>query len=94
MMARIEFHVGGETRVVEAEAGDTILDTALRNGVAAPYSCLEGICHSCQAHLKQGDIEAPPGSAFDPGDFPAGEILTCQVRPRPGCAFLIVDYES
>lgn len=91
-MTRIEFRVGPEVKTVDAEETDTILDTALRNRVSAPYSCLEGVCQSCLATLKQGDIEVPPGSAYDPSEFPPGQILTCQVRPRKGCELLIVEY--
>ena len=37
--------------------GETILDGALRQGIALPYSCKAGVCLSCLARCVQGEVE-------------------------------------
>ncbi len=41
---------------VSAEPGETILDAALRAGVAFPYSCQAGNCGTCKCEYLSGDI--------------------------------------
>lgn len=38
----------------EVRKGKTILDTLLDNGVDVPYSCLEGVCGTCEARVLAG----------------------------------------
>jgi vanillate O-demethylase ferredoxin subunit len=42
----------GET--VEVPSGKTILDVLLERGMDAPYSCLEGVCSSCETRVIAG----------------------------------------
>jgi ferredoxin-NADP reductase len=35
-------------------AGETILDALIRSGVDAPYSCMEGVCGSCETRVLEG----------------------------------------
>ena len=42
----------GKTVVVPA--GKTILDTLLDAGIAAPYSCMEGVCATCETRVLEG----------------------------------------
>jgi tetrachlorobenzoquinone reductase len=39
---------------LEIPAGKTILDVLLERGVDAPYSCLEGVCSSCETRVISG----------------------------------------
>jgi vanillate O-demethylase ferredoxin subunit len=34
--------------------GKTILDTLIEHGVDAPYSCLEGVCGTCETRVLEG----------------------------------------
>ncbi len=64
---RIEFHVFN---------GETILDGALRQGIALPYSCKAGVCLSCLARCVHGEIEvefAQTTQYGKPGDL----VNTC-----------------
>lgn len=36
------------------ERGKTILDTLIANGIDAPYSCLEGVCGTCETRVIEG----------------------------------------
>jgi ferredoxin-NADP reductase len=42
----------GET--IEVPSGKTILDVLLARGIDAPYSCLEGVCSSCETRVISG----------------------------------------
>ena len=35
-------------------AGKTIMDTLIENGIDAPYSCLEGVCGTCETRVIEG----------------------------------------
>lgn len=88
-MPEIEFRVGGVVRVVPAVERETLLECALRQGVNAPYSCLEGVCGTCEAKLLEGDVnEQGHGGIRGEGE----RVLTCQARIREGCARVTVDY--
>lgn len=46
--------------------GQTILDAVLESGVAAPHSCLEGVCGACETRVLEGtpdhrDLVLTPG---------------------------------
>lgn len=58
----------------------SLLDAALAQGVAVPFSCKRGECGSCRAQLLEGGVEriAPPSEAAYQVD--AGELLMCQCR--------------
>ncbi len=65
------------------EAGESILDAALRQGVALPYGCRDGACGSCRGRILTGSVhyqkDLPP--ARDAGDTNRGEALFCQAQP-------------
>ena len=44
----------GRRHEVPYHAGDTVLETARRAGLAAPYSCEAGSCATCMALLTRG----------------------------------------
>jgi len=41
-------------QTVEVRPGETILDALLKRGIDAPYSCLEGVCSSCETRVISG----------------------------------------
>ncbi|MCW8918171.1 MAG: CDP-6-deoxy-delta-3,4-glucoseen reductase [Gammaproteobacteria bacterium] len=43
-------------REFTAEGDETILDAALRNGLALPYGCRGGACGACRAKLLDGSV--------------------------------------
>ena len=67
-------------RVFVAEAGETVLEAALRQGLELPHSCRAGQCAACVARVMSGGVR------YDE-DFPALEeidgdqALLCQAHP-------------
>ncbi|NJL85008.1 MAG: (2Fe-2S)-binding protein [Leptolyngbyaceae cyanobacterium SM1_1_3] len=41
--------------VVEAEAGEPLLQVAARAGVTIPTGCLMGSCHACEVEVDGGE---------------------------------------
>ncbi|MDH5649110.1 MAG: 2Fe-2S iron-sulfur cluster-binding protein, partial [Gammaproteobacteria bacterium] len=41
---------------ISAEAGETILDAAMRQGLRLPYSCRNGTCGSCRGRIVSGTV--------------------------------------
>ncbi len=80
-MATIIYELYGEKHELEAEDGETILDTALRNNIDAPYACMSGTCNSCQAKVLEGSAEMEGAEALTEDEIEDGEILTCCARP-------------
>ncbi|MEH6445965.1 MAG: MOSC N-terminal beta barrel domain-containing protein [Oceanospirillaceae bacterium] len=62
---------------MEVDADQTILDAAESLGIYPDYSCLAGICGSCNSTLINGEIHAPDALALDEEDKANGEFLPC-----------------
>ncbi|MFZ2854549.1 MAG: CDP-6-deoxy-delta-3,4-glucoseen reductase [Rhodocyclaceae bacterium] len=63
----------------QAEAGETILDAALRQGIALPYGCRDGACGACRGQVLSGQVEhgKAQAHALSETDRAAGYALLC-----------------
>ncbi len=77
---------------VSYQAGDTILETARRAGLNPPFSCEQGNCATCMAHLDAGTVRMRVNNALTPEEVEEGWVLTCQSLPTS--AELVVDYDA
>ncbi|HEY5700522.1 MAG TPA: 2Fe-2S iron-sulfur cluster-binding protein, partial [Gammaproteobacteria bacterium] len=66
------------------EDNESVLDAALRQGLALPYGCRNGACRSCKGKLIEGEIHYPEGTpkALTPLDGVQGWTLFCKARPK------------
>lgn len=62
--------------------GENILDAAINHGVDLPFACKGGVCSTCKAKVKEGDVEMMINYALEPDELAAGYVLTCQSHPR------------
>lgn len=76
-----------------AEAGESILDAALRQGLNLPHGCREGNCGSCRGQLLEGQLTYPNGipPALAQAEHDAGFALFCQARPESN---LVIEVEG
>ncbi len=81
----------GKRHDVAYRAGDTVLETARRAGLQAPYSCEAGNCATCMAFVKEGTVTMRVNDALTPEEVEEGWVLTCQSLPTS--AALTVEYE-
>jgi ring-1,2-phenylacetyl-CoA epoxidase subunit PaaE len=75
-----------------AYEGESILDAALKEGADLPYACKGGVCTTCKAVLKEGEVEMDVNWGLEPEELKKGFILTCQSHPKtPG---ILVDFDA
>jgi CDP-4-dehydro-6-deoxyglucose reductase/ferredoxin-NAD(P)+ reductase (naphthalene dioxygenase ferredoxin-specific) len=69
------------------EIGETIVDAALRQGLAYPHSCRAGNCSTCKSELIAGEVDLMEYSEFALTDAEraAGKILACRAVPWSDC---------
>ncbi len=73
---RVVAHWPNQSIEFQTFSGETILDGALRQGIALPYSCKVGVCLSCLARCVRGKVEvefAQVTQLGKPGDL----VNTC-----------------
>ncbi len=78
---RLSVTLNGETREVRCRKGETLLDAALAAGLPAPFSCQEGICSTCKAHLLSGKVRMDRHDSLTEEDLKGEMILTCRAKP-------------
>jgi CDP-4-dehydro-6-deoxyglucose reductase len=67
---------------LSVEEGETILDAALRHGLAFPYGCRNGLCGSCKGKVLEGayDYVGEPRGLSDL-ERSRGYALFCRAHP-------------
>lgn len=75
-----------------AADGLSILDAALKAGADLPYACKGGVCCTCKAKLKEGQVKMDVNWGLEPDEIEQGYILTCQ--SHPGSPVVVVDFDS
>lgn len=70
----------------------SILESALKRGLDAPYSCQGGICSTCLAQIKEGKAIMDSNSILSDEEVQEGLILTCQAHPITDK--ITIDYDS
>lgn len=65
------------------QADETILEAALRQGIALPYGCRNGACGSCKGTVLEGEIQqgAYQENALSLRERNAGMTLLCCAKP-------------
>ena len=82
----------GDRTDVGYHPGDTILETARRGGLSAPYSCEAGNCATCMALVQEGSATMRTNNALTPEEVDEGWVLTCQALPQG--RQVTVEYET
>ncbi len=73
-----EFHV-------EMEPGTkTILEAVDHAGIDVPFSCKGGVCCTCLARVKEGEVTMEKNYSLSDKEVAEGLILTCQAHPKSG----------
>jgi len=75
-----------------ARDGTAIVDAALDQGLELPYSCKGGMCCTCRAMLREGEVEMATNYSLEPWEVEAGYVLCCQARPLTDR--LVLDFDQ
>jgi NAD(P)H-flavin reductase/ferredoxin len=72
-----------DNRIVPVRPGETILEAALRDGIAFPYECRNGGCGRCKCTVSYGSVEHGPHqeSVLTAAERAAGLVLACSAMP-------------
>lgn len=89
----VEIILNGKKSTVQYAAGDTLLETARRGGLAPPFSCEAGNCATCMAIMRAGSARMRENNALTEDEVAEGWVLTCQSIPQ-GEGTVTVEYES
>ena len=67
-----------------AEADETILDAALRQGLTLPYGCRDGACGACKGKVLEGSVDhgKAQAHALSDDEKAAGLTLFCCAKPK------------
>jgi len=78
----IEIIINAQSHMVPVLSGENILDAGLKQGLPLPYSCKGGVCSSCVAICKSGEVHLDINEALSESDINEGWILTCTGYPK------------
>lgn len=86
-------HIGGLAAEIDARPDETLLDAALRAGLAFPHGCHSGNCGACKCALVAGGVALAPHSRFalDEAERLQGMILACRATPLADCALALAE---
>lgn len=87
----LEVVLEGRRSELRMSPDSTILDAAMRVRPELPYSCKGGMCASCKAHVREGEVAMAKNYALVDEDLAGGFVLTCQARPLS--ERVVVDYD-
>jgi ferredoxin-NADP reductase len=74
-------HFYEQTNLLDVQAGQSILASALVDRIPLPYSCKTGTCGKCTAKLTSGKVKMINNYVLKNDDVNAGIILLCQSYP-------------
>jgi ferredoxin-NADP reductase len=78
---KVKIHFKGELYDITVGENQSILQAALQNKVQLPYSCRAGICSTCMALCKNGEVVMAENDVLTDEDLKTGWILTCTGHP-------------
>lgn len=70
----------------------TILDAAQAARSDLPFACKGGVCGTCRALVRDGEVDMRRNYALEQAEVEAGFVLTCQSYPVSDC--VTVDFDA
>nr|WP_294795733.1 ferredoxin--NADP reductase [uncultured Mucilaginibacter sp.] len=80
----IKLEFNGEVHSITVGENQSILQAALQNDIALPYSCRAGMCSTCTAKCVSGKVEMSVNDVLLDADLAEGWVLTCTGHPISG----------
>jgi len=78
VVARGRATLHGRATAFEMYAGDTVLDAVQRVRPDAPFACRSGVCSTCQAVVRSGEVTMAVNYGLTDEEVARGYVLTCQ----------------
>ncbi|MBO9352607.1 phenylacetate-CoA oxygenase/reductase subunit PaaK [Bordetella petrii] len=77
-----------------AKNQDSVLDSALAQGIELPYSCKGGVCSTCRCKVVEGEVDMDANFALEDYEVARGFVLSCQSFPVSDRLVLDFDQET
>ncbi|MBL4585658.1 MAG: 2Fe-2S iron-sulfur cluster binding domain-containing protein [Flavobacteriales bacterium] len=90
--SHIKVVMDGDEFEFDMEGKNTILDAADQSGLDVPYSCKGGVCCTCLARVKEGEVSMDKNYSLTDKEVKEGLVLTCQSHPVTDN--VVVDYDD
>jgi CDP-4-dehydro-6-deoxyglucose reductase len=89
-------HIEPSNHELDADPGESVLDAALRQGLALPYGCRNGACRSCKCRILQGEVTYPGGlpKSLTPLDEAQGFALLCMAHATTDLRIAVEEIDS
>lgn len=71
-----------DARGYECQENETVLDCLTRNGVAVPFACRSGICHTCMLQASQGEVPVAAQNGLKDEHKAKQRFLACSCIPH------------
>lgn len=82
----------GRATTMALPVDTAILDAAQQVRSDLPFACKGGVCGTCRAQLRHGEVRMRRNFALDEDELAQGFVLTCQALPVSDA--LTVDYDA
>ena len=76
--ATLSVELDDKVHTLDWPAGRRMLDVMIDAGLAASYSCREGVCGACACRLIDGEVEMAHNEVLEAEDLAGGYVLACQ----------------
>ncbi|QBX56444.1 phenylacetate-CoA oxygenase/reductase subunit PaaK [Nocardioides seonyuensis] len=71
----------GRTTTTPVPRTHTLLDSAQSTRSDLPFACKGGVCGTCRAQVRAGEVDMVRNYALEPHEVDEGFVLTCQSFP-------------
>ncbi|QYJ03655.1 phenylacetate-CoA oxygenase/reductase subunit PaaK [Nocardioides panacisoli] len=82
----------GRSATTPMPRDSTILDAAQRTRSDLPFACKGGVCGTCRARIREGDVDMVRNYALEPHEVERDFVLTCQSFPVSD--EIVVDFDA
>ena len=79
--SEVTLTLDGLTATAAMPRGQTLLDGAQATRSDLPFACKGGVCGTCRALVREGEVDMRRNYALEPAEVEAGFVLTCQTFP-------------
>jgi ring-1,2-phenylacetyl-CoA epoxidase subunit PaaE len=90
--ARVTVILDGRATVLSLPRDEPILDAAQRVRSDLPFACKGGVCGTCRARVRAGEVRMRRNFALEQDELDDGFVLTCQGLPVTD--EVTVDYDA
>lgn len=83
-----QVRLASSEQIIQVPAEESLLDTLLKQGINAPYSCKMGGCGSCQVDVIEGEVDHRDCFLSEDEKKHKKVMLTCVSRAKEGLVVL------